>query len=454
MWPFSGCANCNVRLPSHFHTIAAQRIRARNRTVLDIVNMQKIASLMFRAISMLAKFILLVYMAKVMAPEDVGLYGIIMASVIWLSSFVGLEFQNFCLRELISGRKKFAFIVSNHQIVLLLNYAALFVLCLAAGRVAGYSLVLLIFVLSVLERQGYEASMLAVALERPLLSAFLLFLRSGSWPILAIGVMVLSDAARNVQFVLGFWVFANALAVVVAYATLYRGRRITLLRYFDKRWVLVGLKTGLIYWLGSLILRMTGVLDRYIMEAEFGLDMVGVYSFYMSIGLSLTAFVDSAVISFMYPDSVKSVAARDYDALARNQRKMLFSTLLLGAALSLGILVAVPLVLEHLESDIYVQHESLLAVSLIAWMAFSLAMTPHFGLYSLNRDGIVLGVNALAFTIFLLAYVAFRYAGGELYSVIYAVVVSYVCLFCMKIVCYHGALNSAKGLGNFGSRQP
>lgn len=402
---------------------------------------------------MLAKFILLVYMAKVMSPEDVGVYGLIMASVIWLSSFAGLEFQNFCLRELISGKKKFAFVVSNQQFVLLLNYAVLFVLCLGAGQMAGYSLVLLVFVLSVLERQGYEASMLAVALRRPLLSAFLLFLRSGSWPILAIAVMALFDAARTLYFVLGFWVCANSAAVAVAYVTLYRGRRVGLLRYFDKHWVLTGLKTGLIYWLASLIVRMTGVLDRYIMEAQFGLDMVGVYSFYMSIGLSLTAFVDSAVISFMYPDSVKSVAARDHDALARNQRKMLLSTLLLGAILSVGILCAVPFVLQHLDSDIYAQYEELLALSLIAWMAYCLGMTPHFGLYSLNRDGTVLAVNALSFAIFLLAYAGFRYAGGDLYSVINAVVVSYVCLFLMKMVGYYVALGSARGTSRVDSGQ-
>ena len=393
---------------------------------------------------MLGKFILLVYMAKVMSPEDVGVYGLIMASVVWLSSFTGLDFQNFCLRELIAGKKKFAFVVSNQQFVLLLNYAALFLLCLAAGAWADYSLILLVFVLSVLERQGYEASLLAVAVRRPLLSALLLFLRSGSWPLLAIGVMAVFESTRNVWFVAWFWVAASAASLVVAYLKLYRGKQVAPTQYLDKQWILAGLKTGLIYWVASLILKMTGVLDRFIMEADFGLDMVGVYSFYMSIGLSLTAFVDSAIISFMYPDSVKAVAGGDHAGLVRNQRKMMLSTLLLGVALSAGILLAVPLVLAHLDSDIYAQYQGFLALSLLACMAYCLSMTPHFGLYSLKKDGLVLLANGASFGIFLLAYGVFHYAGGGHYSVVNAVVVSYFSLFVLKAAFYRWALGNAR----------
>jgi len=69
--------------------------------------MDKAASLMFRALSMVGKFALLVYMAKEMALEDVGIYGLVTASVMWLVAVTGLDFHNYCLRELVSGKKQF-----------------------------------------------------------------------------------------------------------------------------------------------------------------------------------------------------------------------------------------------------------------------------------------------------------------------------------------------------------
>ncbi len=406
--------------------------------------MDKAASLMFRALSMVGKFALLVYMAKEMALEDVGIYGLVTASVMWLVAVTGLDFHNYCLRELVSGKKQFDFVVSHQQRVFMINYGVLFLLCLLAGLYLNWALVFLILVLTILEHQGHEACVLAIAVRRPLLSAVLLFLRSGSWPLLAIAVMAVVEPARNVEFVIAAWMVASSLSLVLAYVYLYRGKSISFAMALDKRWVIAGLKTGMTYWVASLILRMTGVLDRYIMEARFGLDMVGVYSFYMAIGLSLVAFVESAILSFMIPDSVNAVSSGRYGALSKNQNRMLMSTLFLGTALSLLIVWAVPALLSFMGSQDYARHEAFLYLALVASMAHTLAAVPHFGLYSLRQDGKVLMANTIAFAVFVLALVVFRYLGSGVYTVIYAVLTSYLTLFGLKLGFYQLELNRAR----------
>lgn len=389
---------------------------------------------------MLGKFLLLVYMAKALTPEEVGIYGLIVASVTWFATFTGLDFHNFALRELISGQKPFRFVVSHLQSVFVLNYGVLLLLCLAAGIHVDWTLISIIFLLTVLEHQGHEASLLAIAVRRPLLSALILFIRSGSWPLVAIFAMALNESLRTIEFVLLSWGLASVSALVVAFFTIYRRTGVAVLAGLDRQWIMAGIKTGLIYWLSSLVLRMTGVLDRYLMEARFGLDMVGVYAFYVSVGLSLAAFVDSAIISFRYPDSVKAVGAGRYHDFSKNQNRMLRNTLLLGLALSCAILLSVPLVLEYMEADLYLRHKDFLFWSLLTYLAYCLSMTPHFGLYSMRKDRVVFLCNASAFAVFLSAFLLFQQAGAKVYSIVYAVAVAYAFLFIVKQNAYRQAL--------------
>ena len=133
-----------------------------------------------RSITLASKFILLVYMAKLLSPEQIGVYGIFVATISYALYFLGLDFYVINTREILakSDKKEKARLVRDqlafHGVVYIFVLPMLLVVFMAG--LLPWKYIVWFYVLLVLEHLSQEAIRLFFTLSLPIVAN-----RFGHW---------------------------------------------------------------------------------------------------------------------------------------------------------------------------------------------------------------------------------------------------------------------------------
>ncbi|CAN0590518.1 unnamed protein product, partial [Ectocarpus sp. 12 AP-2014] len=140
----------------------------------------QLLNLTLRAVTLGVKFAFILSLAVFLPPEQVGLYGLITVTVAYSIYFVGFEFYTFSTRDLVARpRAEWPRLLSSQLVffglmylVILPAFSVVFFLELLPWKVMAAFIALV-----VLEHLSTELMRLLVAIERPLLATFTLFLK-------------------------------------------------------------------------------------------------------------------------------------------------------------------------------------------------------------------------------------------------------------------------------------
>ena len=371
--------------------------------------MDRLASLALRSATLFGKSILVFLLARYLEPTQVGLYGLLGAFISYALYLVGLDFYTYSTREIIKrdrsiwGRmlKSQATLSAWMYLVLAPIVLVVFACGLLPWQLLGWMAVLL-----PMEHLNQELTRLLIALSRPVLAGWVMFLRSGFWPLLLAVIFVGLPELRSLDIALALWLASSSAACSLGILAVRRMGTSGWREPVDWAWVIQGVKIASILLLGTLALRGVFTLDRYWLEALQGLDVVAAYVVFIAVAGVLSGFLDSAVFNFQYPALILHWSRDNPVEFRRGTMNMLVQSIVVAAVYCIVALLLMDLLLEWLQNDLYVRHVDLFPWLLTAMTLYSVSMIPHYALYAAKSDRVIATSHLAAFMVFVLTTAA------------------------------------------------
>lgn len=376
---------------------------------MQIIRLLPLLNISLRASTLLGKFLLVFFLARFLAPGDVGLYGLLAATVGYALFVVGLDFYTYSTRELLKYQPTaWGGYLKAHAALCLILYAILapiVVVLFWAGWMPWF-LLSWFFALLMLEHVNQEIGRLLIAIGQPMSASIILFFRSGLWAVLITVLMFLDPRWRTLECVLQAWVLGAAVGGIIGVWRLY-GLGIGQWRSaIDWTWVRRGVAIATPLVIATLSLRGLFTLDRYWFQALVDLNTLGVYVLFAGICNALISFLDAGVFAFIYPALIKSFHAQDPAAFVSGMRKLFFQTIVLSVGFVVCALVVIHPLLVWLDKPLYLDHLYLFPWILAGAVLYALGMIPHYALYAQSLDKPIIRSHIISLVIFVLATAA------------------------------------------------
>ncbi|EKT4523073.1 hypothetical protein QEM13_002322 [Pseudomonas putida] len=402
-------------------------------------NVEKLINVGLRGATLVSKFLLVLFLAKFLAPAELGLYGLIVASVSYALYLVGLDFYTYTTREIIKRNPGDWGDIIKSQVALSFCLYVVFVpiISIAFGKgILPISLIYWFFSLLVLEHLAQELNRILVALSAQLVASLVLFLRSGLWAIIAVGLMFFDVKKQSLDFVLLCWVVGGICACTVSLVYLAQKNSRGWNRAVDWRWIKVGIYTAIPFLVSTLATRGIFTLDRYWLEHLTNLEVVGAYVLFMSVSNALVSFLDAGVFVYTYPALIAAHNAGQLDIYRYHMRKLAIQCLIISVLFGVFAVCVMPYVLLVLDKDIYIEQSWMFAWVMLATVIFSLGMIPQFGLYAQGKDKHIVVSHIAGFFVFVLVVAAFSKNSASA-SVLAGLVVGFGVSTVWKAIAYH-----------------
>ncbi len=356
--------------------------------------------------TLLAKFALVLALAKFLPPADVGLYGLLFAAVVFFLTALGFDFYSYAHRELIvTDQGQWAALIRNQAVVYLFSYAVLLPICflIFATGFLPWSLAVWFFPILALEHVAQEFNRLLVAMSQQGWASVVLFVRHGLWSLILVVWMYLSPAARNLDWVLLAWTISLILACILGLSRLWQLDRASLKSSVDWAWIRRGLKIAAPFLVATLCLRALFTVDRYWMEAVAGFDILAAYILFFGMANAIFSVVDASVVNFLYPRLVRAAGQGNAAEYRKLMRSLTWQVTLTTAFFCLLALLLVHPLMQWLDRPIYSEHINFFYWLLAATGLFCLSMIPHVGLYAHRRDYSIVTAHILSLFVFTVA---------------------------------------------------
>ena len=365
----------------------------------------KLLNLSIRITTLACRFLFIFFLAKLLTPSEVGLYGLVTATVAYSLYFVGLDFYTYTTRELAGyNRERWGGLLKN-QIILSLGLYCIVLPALTLVFATGmlpWELAKWFFLLIIMEHICQELTRLFVAVSEQLAASIVLFLRQGTWAVIIVALMLYEANFRNLEAVFGAWVLACLIAVVFSIRKLRVMNVGGWREKIDKAWIWRGVKVATPLLIGTLAIRGIFTVDRYWIQFLEGLEVVGAYVLFIGVANTLMVFLDAAVFSFAYPAMIVAYQNNEPTEYRKKMREMLVLTLMFSIVFAVICMLLFPHLLEWLGKDVYLQNYSLFYWVLLATILNALGMIPHYAVYSQKCDRSIIQSHLAALPIFVL----------------------------------------------------
>lgn len=398
----------------------------------------RLINISLRAGTLVCKFMLIFFMAKFLSPDEVGLFGLIVATIGYSFFLIGFEFYTYSSRDLLGvGRSKWLPIIRDQWVFFAISYALFFpLLIIAFGTYfSSWQYVGWFSVLLFLEHTAQELNRLLVVMYEQFLASLVLFLRSGVWALLAILSMGYVDSVRNLDFVFMAWTIGAGIACALGMSRILLLDKSTWSKKVNWRWILRGVKVAFPLLVASLAIRGLFTFDRYWVESSVGLDILGAYVLFAGIAFSILSFLDAGVIAFLYPKVVAAAKENDELKFKKNMMELAVTLVLASVAMAIFALLISPYVLNWIGKEVYIDNLYLLQWLLLGVVIYAASMAPHIGLYAKHYDKTILYSQVVGLLVFFVGCLVGVPMFGAI-AVVLAMCLSFFVILVWKIVVY------------------
>lgn len=366
--------------------------------------MPELINVGLRSLTLGSKFVLLFFLARMLSPVDVGLYGLMAVTVGYGITALGMEFYTYATRELLScDQSIWSSLVRDQTIFYAVVYTISlpFFLLLFYFGVLPWVIVGWFFALLVVEHLGQEINRLLIATGRPLMANAVLFVRSGLWVWIVLILMWFSEESRNLSTVFAGWTVGAGVAILLGVSGLRNLQWEKRAHKVNWPWIRRGIVVASVFLMASLFIKALFTLDRYIVQNTAGPDLLGVYTFYVGIAMAVGTLLDAGVFAFIYPRIVAAYRGGNLPEFFKQMRKLWVQVVVALATLLAGAAICIKPVLMLLDRPIYGHYLPVFWLLLLAVALYVLGMIPHYGLYAFGRDRAIVVSHALGLVVFL-----------------------------------------------------
>lgn len=358
----------------------------------------RLLNLSLRVLSMLAKFLLIIYIGKYLSTDSLGEYGLFVTTITIAIYFLGMDFYTYNTREILAKehnnrlsliRDQFVF----HILVYALVLPLLFIVFLF--EVISYEYLFLFYAVLVLEHISQELYRLYVTLSKPIFANLLLFFRTALWVyiLMLLWISELKDT-QNLYFIYLSWMIGSFISIIIGILYLFKLYDKSVVKSrIDWLWIKNGLKVSIPFFIGTLAYKVIEFSDRYMIDYYMTKVDVGIYTFFGSIANTMQTLVFTLVIMMYYPKMIELYRDRKMDKFNKTIKKFFLEVLIYSSITIIGIAILIYPVLEYLGKQEFVENLSVLWILLGATLMLNLSFVPHYVLFVKNQDVIIRNIT-------------------------------------------------------------
>jgi len=347
----------------------------------------------FRLWALASRFLLVFFLAGFLPPAEVGLYGLVAAMVAYVVYLLGADMYTYTTREVIkSAPSSWRIKVTSHaaflgcvSFIVLPALVLLFVTGLLPWEVAVW-----FYLIAITEHLGMELDRILVAMSDQLAASLVILVRQAALPTALIPLMIFLPATRHVEWLFIGWFCFNALAITLGVLLMLRRAPAPPRLVIEWRWVRHGVLVSIPFLIGTLCLRLIFTVDRQLVAVLADLDTLAVYTLAMSIAGGVSSVLAVGVHQFVYPQLVKSANERDQLTFRRDLRSLWVQTAIIAGTAFLGVLLLHNWIAGWFGHEIYVEYAWLLPIAVGVIAIYNLSLVPHYALYALHADRVIL----------------------------------------------------------------
>lgn len=403
-----------------------------------MLNTSQFINLLLRSLTLLSKFLLVIFLAKYLEPSEVGLYGLISVTLSFALYFVGFEFYTYTTREIINKQELCGWFIKNHIVFLFFVYL-LFMPMLLFIFIKGllpWWTALWFFLLLILEHISQEANRVLIATSRQLAASIVLFLRSGLWAWIVIGLMFYNPDVRALETVLYYWVIGGATAIFLSGWYLINQNIKGWSKPVNWNWIRDGIYTALPFLLSALSLRAILTVDRYWVELLLGLDVLGVYVLFIGLATALISFLDAGVFVYIYPTLIFAYGKGDTDLFRKVMKRLCVNSLWIIIIFIISAYWALPYIVSFINKAVYTEYQWMFPWILLSIVLWAIGMIPQFALYAQGKDKHVIYSYIFGLIVFVVsAYIISKFVKD--YAVLGGLCLSFGLMFVWKVLIYY-----------------
>lgn len=353
-----------------------------------------------RSASLLARFLLVVVVAKALPPESFGFFMLYVAALQIGTAAASMDVYAETTRLFLDAPDQRRHILSRHFSFLGVAGVTLGPLVsLAFFAYEGQFPIVLYLIFPVFfltELFANDVTRLLPPLQHPFAASVLLFVRQ----ILPLGAIFALDelVEANVTLLDAIVImFGTTVPLIGVVLIVFRLRAYydTLLR-LDLSWVRETVKASVMFFVASLVFRVLFGIDRFIIASTTGLAISGIYGLYVSFGLGIVSVLEAGVSAWKYPQLVRSILQQDSHAVMAQFKGFLIANLISSAVMCLAAYFAIRyIVLTFLEPS-YHAGLAYLYLILLGAIAISASLPFHYVLFGLRKDLSLLAIYSCA----------------------------------------------------------
>lgn len=364
-----------------------------------------------RAITLGSRFLLVFFIARYLTLQDLGIYGLMTATIGFALYVLGMDFYAFNIRDMLARdtmewgrllRDQFALHLIVYAIVLPMISGIFFL------KVIHWRYALWLYFLLVLEHLCQEIGRVIEALGRSTLACVYQFIRSGAWVYVFIVLVLEFPQKAGLTTLFATWAIGGVLSLSFAMLFLRGlGWEKGWLEPIDWARIKKGIKVAIPFFLSTLSQRAVSLIDRYLIQYYWTSELVGIYSFYFNVANGVQDFVNAGVIIAIYPPMLSAYQKgrlSDYRKLYTTLgRRVTVATLSIGGVAAIGIFGLLP----FLRKPEFVSYLSVYWMLLFANAINLLGVIPFYDLYARGADKRILYSALASLAVSIGAYMAF-----------------------------------------------
>lgn len=397
-----------------------------------------------------SRLLLIFALAKLLQPAELGLFGLMLATVSFSVLVVGADYYTYSHRELLARPpEQWSFVIQHQikaQIILycLLLPALLFIFLFGFLE---WQYALWFFVLLIAEHISQEINRLLVVMNKQLIASWVLFIRLGSWVFVIVPMMYFLPEMRKLPVLYMAWLFGSLVAILFGIFVIRRALPTWDKNIIDLKWLRKGFKVGGAFLLATLCYKGLFTFDRYAVEAISSTEVLGVYVFYIGLVVGAFAFLDPAVFSFIYPRMLQSYQMQDKEKYQKAYKELIISTVSISSLLSIVIWTVAPYIIDWIDKPIYIEYLDSFKILIAVGFIFALGHIPHYALYAMRGDRWIILAHISSLMIFFFIIWVFQSENG-IHTVGIALLAAFSWMFLIKMMGYiytkqHSALLTA-----------
>ena len=359
-----------------------------------------------RAANAFLRFVFLLAIAKYLSPEEMGVFGIFAATIIFTIYIVGLDFYIFVSREVVEvPRARVGGFLRSQATLSVLLYC-IFLPLITAWLISwdwSYYWILAFYVILLLEHINQELFRLLSVMFATLSASFLLILRHGMWSGTIALLFSVEPSFRTFKSILFAWSLGGISSVLFG---VWKLRRLGVSGWDSKadwRWIKRGVYVCLPFLISTLALRFISTADRYGIDYTLSTKHVGAYVFFSGIASALFIIADSLIFSYALPQFLRSAEGKAYLELRHLVQEFQKKTIFIVLIFVIAAVFIMPFLLRWVGVSHYLSLYYWFPIVLVAAVFNALSTIPHLGLYALRADKLIIAIHFSTFGVFLIS---------------------------------------------------